>query len=43
MGPLGDLTGKSLGTQADYFGTVGVELVSAIRLAMTEFKRRGAP
>ena len=39
MGPLGEITGSKLGTQQDYFGTTGVELVSAIRLAMSELKK----
>jgi hypothetical protein len=39
MGPLQDITGSKLGTQADYFGTTGRELVSAIRLAMAELKK----
>ncbi|MBA2540041.1 MAG: FHA domain-containing protein [Deltaproteobacteria bacterium] len=39
MGPLADITGSKLGTQQDYFGTTGVELVSAIRLAMSELKK----
>ncbi len=36
MGPLGEITGAALGTQADYFGVTGVELVSGIRLALAE-------
>lgn len=39
MGPLRDLTGSKLGTQTDYFGTTGVELVSAIRLALAELNK----
>ncbi len=43
MGPLGELTGRSLGTQADYFGTTGVELVSAVRLALGELRKVQTP
>jgi len=39
MGPLAEITGSKLGTQQDYFGTTGVELVSAIRLAMAELRK----
>lgn len=39
MGPLGEITGSKLGTQQDYYGTTGVELVSAIRLALAELKK----
>ncbi len=39
MGPLGEINGSKLGSQKDYFGTTGVELVSAIRLAMAELKK----
>ncbi len=39
MGPLADVTGSKLGSQQDYFGTTGVELVSAIRLAMAELRK----
>jgi len=39
MGPLRNITGNKLGTQADYFGTTGIELVSAIRLALGELEK----
>jgi hypothetical protein len=40
MGPLSQITGKSLGTQKDYFGTTGVELVAAIELGLAELRKR---
>jgi hypothetical protein len=39
MGPLSEITGSKLGSQQDYFGTTGVELVSAIRLSLAELKK----
>lgn len=39
MGPLSELNGSKLGTQADYFGSKGVQMVSAIRLALAELKK----
>lgn len=39
MGPLDNVSGSSLGTQKDYFGTTGVELVSALRLAVAELEK----
>ena len=34
MGPLSNITGSALGSQKDYFGTKGVEMVKGIELAM---------
>jgi hypothetical protein len=42
-GPLGDLTGSKLGTQKDYFGSTGVELVQGITLALAELHKRSEP
>ncbi|HEX3475841.1 MAG TPA: FHA domain-containing protein [Kofleriaceae bacterium] len=39
MGPLDRITGSALGTQKDYFGTQGVELVKGIDLAMSELHK----
>ncbi len=39
MGPLANITGKSLGSQKDYFGETGVELVSGLRLALSELAK----
>lgn len=39
MGPLANLTGASLGTQRDYFGATGSELVSGIRLALASLSK----
>lgn len=38
MGPLSRLTGASLGTQRDYFGVKGVEMVKGVELALHELK-----
>ncbi|HEX2690300.1 MAG TPA: hypothetical protein VHN14_26980, partial [Kofleriaceae bacterium] len=39
MGPLANITGSALGTQADYKGTTGVELVKGIELALAELHK----
>jgi hypothetical protein len=39
MGPLDRLTGSALGTQKDYFGTQGVELVKGVDLALSELHK----
>lgn len=39
MGPLGEINGSKLGSQRDYFGSTGNEMVSGIRLAMAELKK----
>lgn len=39
MGPLEKITGSQLGTQRDYLGTKGVELVKGVDLALTELHR----
>jgi len=39
MGPLSNITGSALGTQQDYFGTTGVELVQGITLALAELHK----
>jgi hypothetical protein len=39
MGPLDRITGSALGTQKDYFGTQGVELVKGVDLALTELHK----
>lgn len=39
MGPLDKITGSQLGTQKDYFGTKGVELVKGVDLALTELHK----
>jgi len=39
MGPLSAINGSALGTQSDYFGTKGHELVRAIELAMSELNK----
>jgi hypothetical protein len=39
MGPLDKITGSQLGTQKDYFGTQGVELVKGVDLALTELHK----
>ena len=43
MGPLKNITGSALGTQHDYFGTTGVELVQGITLALAELHKRSEP
>jgi hypothetical protein len=43
MSPLSQFTGAKLGTQKDYFGTTGVELVQGITLALAELKKRQEP
>jgi hypothetical protein len=42
MGPLEKITGSQLGTQRDYFGTKGVELVKGVDLALTELHKVSA-
>ncbi len=39
MGPLSNITGSALGTQRDYFGTKGVEMVKGIELALAELHK----
>lgn len=39
MGLLSDITGSKLGTQQDYYGTTGVELVQGITLALAELHK----
>lgn len=39
MGPLDKITGAQLGTQKDYLGTKGVELVKGVELALSELHR----
>jgi len=39
MGPLSAINGAALGTQSDYFGTKGKELVRAVELAMSELNK----
>jgi len=39
MGPLDRVTGSALGTQKDYFGTQGVELVKGVDLALSELHK----
>ncbi|HEU0031272.1 MAG TPA: FHA domain-containing protein [Kofleriaceae bacterium] len=39
MGPLANITGSALGTQQDYYGTTGVELVKGIELALAELHK----
>jgi hypothetical protein len=39
MGPLDRITGSALGTQKDYYGTQGVELVKGVDLALTELHK----
>ncbi|HEX3761866.1 MAG TPA: FHA domain-containing protein [Kofleriaceae bacterium] len=39
MGPLDRVTGSALGTQRDYFGTQGVELVKGVDLALSELHK----
>jgi hypothetical protein len=38
MGPIANLTGGALGTQADYDGNVGQDLVRTLGLALTELE-----
>jgi len=42
MGPIANLTGEALGTQKDYFHTLGSSLVQAVELAGAEL-RHAAP
>ena len=39
MGPLEKITGSQLGTQRDYLGTKGVELVKGVDLALSELHK----
>jgi hypothetical protein len=39
MGPLEKITGAQLGTQKDYLGTKGVELVKGVELALSELHK----
>jgi hypothetical protein len=39
MGPLDKITGAQLGTQKDYFGTKGSEMVKGVDLALTELHK----
>jgi len=39
MGPLDKITGAQLGTQKDYLGTKGVELVKGVELALAELHK----
>jgi hypothetical protein len=39
MGPLDRINGSALGTQKDYYGTQGVELVKGVDLALTELHK----
>jgi hypothetical protein len=39
MGPLDRITGSALGTQKDYFGTQGVELVKGVDLGLSELHK----
>jgi hypothetical protein len=39
MGPLEKITGAQLGTQKDYYGTKGVELVKGVDLALSELHK----
>ncbi len=39
MGPLSAINGAALGSQSDYFGTKGAELVRAIELALSELNK----
>jgi hypothetical protein len=41
--PLSEITGSSLGTQQDYFGTTGVELVQGVTLALAKLHARAEP
>jgi hypothetical protein len=43
MSPLSELTGSQLGTQQDYFGSTGVEVVQGITLALAELHKRREP
>jgi len=42
MGPLDKVTGSSLGTQLDYYGTTGRELVQGVTLAVAELHKVSA-
>lgn len=39
MGPLDRITGSALGTQKDYYGTQGVELVKGVDLGLSELHK----
>jgi hypothetical protein len=39
MGPIESLDARAVGVQRDYYGTVGVELVSGVTLALTELAK----
>ncbi len=39
MGPLSAISGSALGTQSDYFGTKGKELVRAVELGLAELNK----
>jgi hypothetical protein len=43
MGPLDRLSGAALGTEKDYMGTTGLELVKGIELALAELKKVSNP
>jgi hypothetical protein len=43
MGPLERLSGSALGTEKDYMGTTGFELVKGIELALAELKKTQNP
>src|SRR5678815_3533518 len=42
MGPLQNITGSALGTQKDYLGNTGVELVKGIEMAVAELHKAQA-
>lgn len=42
MGPLSRITGAALGSQKDYYGTVGNEMVSGIEVALAELHKAPA-
>ncbi|MEO8706051.1 MAG: FHA domain-containing protein [Kofleriaceae bacterium] len=39
MGPLGNITGSALGTQMDYFGASGSELVQGVNMGISELHK----
>jgi hypothetical protein len=39
LSPLSEIRGSMLGTQKDYYGTTGLELVAGVQLAMVELKK----
>jgi len=43
MAPIAQLTGQALGTQADYRGKLGDDMVDGISLALAELARSSAP